>query len=234
MELKNLDWSDYYQYAEPWAERHWKEVVSKHMEGHPIDMKVVCDFACGNGRIAQFFMGVAEQLICCDISESAVEFSRERLSGLGGGTRVTAVTNTEERIPIDDGTVTFVYSCDALVHFDKTGLEPVLGEFSRILVKGGYGLVHHSNFASFVTRALALWRLGALTARGKNSDWIEPHFAFLNASKRKWSENPHGRAFMGKKLFRQLCQDHGLAVVEQTVTNWGYRRLDCVSVFVKD
>ena len=49
---------------------------------------------------------------------------------------------------IADASISFVYSWDAMVHFDKRVVREYVREFARVLEPGGTGFVHHSNFGT--------------------------------------------------------------------------------------
>ena len=46
---------------------------------------------------------------------------------------------------IADCSITFIYSWDSAVHFDKAVLKDYVAEFSRVLKPKGAGFIHHSN-----------------------------------------------------------------------------------------
>lgn len=50
-----------------------------------------------------------------------------------------------ESIPADNESMSFIYSWDAMVHFDYRSVDYILSEFTRILKNGGYAVIHHSN-----------------------------------------------------------------------------------------
>jgi cyclopropane fatty-acyl-phospholipid synthase-like methyltransferase len=53
-----------------------------------------------------------------------------------------------------------------------------------------------------------------------------PHTSF--------GQNPHARAFMKQELFRKMCEQAGLIVLQQKVMNWGNEKdLDCITLLEK-
>jgi hypothetical protein len=50
-------------------------------------------------------------------------------------------------LPIDDASVTAVFSYDAMVHFEPITVASNLAEIGRELVPGGRSVLHHSKFS---------------------------------------------------------------------------------------
>lgn len=230
---KDNDWSYYYEVAESDKDLQWNTIFRKHLGwrciggqknrllsgvkrttaalvrlfGNDIQlfsMDVVLDFACGHGRIGEKFSALAHELILCDIRKEAIEFCRQRFHDRPKNCRYTFLVNTDDTIPLPDSSVSFLYSWDAMVHFERQDLEPYLSEFSRILRKQGCGFIHHSNYGS------------------------------LNDGERKeWRENPHWRANVSASDVKDMCEEQGLVVVKQELLDWGVEQLDCITVFRK-
>ena len=59
--------------------------------------------------------------------------------------QVLGPTNGES-IPLDPGSITSVFSFDAMVHFEVTTIASYLCEISRVLTCGGRALLHHSAY----------------------------------------------------------------------------------------
>jgi len=203
---KDVDWSQYFTIAEPDAERQWQifERLLFGPDGSVFDFNAVLDFACGHGRMAARFAKFARKLICCDINEESVEFCRRRFATWQGPCVFDFVLNTDTHVPLLDSSVTFVYSWDAMVHFEIDDLDCYLREFSRILKKGGCGLIHHSNY-------------GSLEASGA----------------RAWNENPHWRATVSASDVRKLCERAGISVLQQELLDWTIPKLDCITILQK-
>lgn len=108
-------------------------------------MGVVLDFACGHGRIAAKVSELAGKLMLCGINKDAIEFCKDRFLSSKTKCKFKFIVNNNKKIPIWKNSVTFIYSWDAMVHFEQEDLEIYAGEFYRILKKGKYGFIHHSN-----------------------------------------------------------------------------------------
>jgi ubiquinone/menaquinone biosynthesis C-methylase UbiE len=132
---EETDWDRYYADAEPHSQRQFDTHFFPEL--HKLDLSVVLDFACGRGRIAQHFLPHCRKMILIDVNREALDFCKQRLTG-----------NTQYATSLDsvlDSSVTFLYSWDAMVHFDVPRLVHYFGEFGRVLAPGGIAMIHHSN-----------------------------------------------------------------------------------------
>jgi hypothetical protein len=77
--------------------------------------------------------------------------------------------------------VTFLYSGDAMVHFNCSELEEYFIEFKRVLKTDGLALIHHSNYAA------------------------------LSSVARPWVENPGSRAYVSAEDVRRIAEKYGSA-----------------------
>jgi hypothetical protein len=53
---------------------------------------------------------------------------------------------------IADGSITFIYSWDSMVHCSKEVIRLYVHEFARVLAAGGRGFSHHSNYGKASSR----------------------------------------------------------------------------------
>lgn len=139
---EETDWSKYYLDAEAHAEMQFRNIFSQELD--KFNLSVVLDFACGHGRIAQFFRPIVGQLILCDVNQEAIEYCKLRF---GRSESIEYLLNTEV-LPVENDSITFLYSWDAMVHFDKARIAHYFKEFSRVMMPGGYAMIHHSNLGN--------------------------------------------------------------------------------------
>lgn len=165
------------------------------------DLSLVLDFACGRGRIAERFADISGGLICVDISRDAIEACRRRFAKLPN---VECLVSGDASLPLSSNSITFLYSWDSMVHFNRSELDEYFVEFQRVLKSGGMGLIHHSNYAA------------------------------LCANERPWQENPESRAFVSAEDVRRIAERHGLTVLKQQVIDWSLPNLDCITLVRKD
>jgi ubiquinone/menaquinone biosynthesis C-methylase UbiE len=191
------DWSEYYDSAEADAASQWLIIEPFLSESPRPDLSIVLDFACGRGRIAERFADISGKVICADMSEDAIERCRQRFAKRSN---VEYLVNGNGSIPVPSGSITFLYSWDAMVHFSAAELEEYFVEFKRVLKPDGMGLIHHSNYAA------------------------------LSSVARPWLQNPGSRAYVSAEDVRRICEKCGLILVKQQVIDWSQENLDCITV----
>ena len=191
------DWSEYYDSAEADAASQWL-MIEPFLRASPTpDLSIVLDFACGRGRIAERFADISGKLICADTSVDAIERCRQRFAKRSN---VECLVNGNGSIPVPSGSITFLYSWDAMVHFSTSEIEEYFVEFKRVLKPDGMGLIHHSNYAA------------------------------LSSVARPWTQNPGSRAYVSASDVRRIGEKCGFIVVKQRVIDWSQANLDCITV----
>jgi SAM-dependent methyltransferase len=191
------DWSEYYDTAEAYAASQWPIIEPYLRESPKPDLSIVLDFACGRGRIAERFANISGKLICADMSVDAIAACRERFAGHAN---VECLVNGNGSIPLPSGSITFLYSWDAMVHFSSSEIEEYFVEFKRVLKIDGMALIHHSNYAA------------------------------LSSVARPWTENPGSRSYVSAENVRRIAEDCGLSIIKQQVIDWSQAKLDCITV----
>ena len=201
---KNFDWDNYYNDAEHASnvqiEKYIQPVLDKYKSN--ISFEKVVDFACGKGRIAEYFIGFSDLLYCVDINPESIKYCEKRFKDKRN---VSCIVSDESGFNIKDDSISFIFSWDAMVHFDYRSIDIAFGEFYRVLLHGGYALIHHSNLA-------------------ENKDFIASD---------NWIENPHCRSNIGMNDIERLAKKHGFSIVEQSTIDWEFSNLDGVTLLKK-
>src|ERR1700728_1528012 len=138
-------WTPYNSYfadAEAGMESLWKDLVLPFIEGSEFSHTI--DLAAGHGRNSVILSTLAERLTIMDIQPGNIEICKQRFSGRTGVEFV--VNNGFDLRPVRDEDVTLVYCFDAMVHFDSDVIRSYLRDTFRVLVAGGRGFFHHSNY----------------------------------------------------------------------------------------
>ena len=138
------DWiyGTYYDEAEKAMDAQWAHFLWPYIEGS--DFSCVVDLAAGHGRNTAKLLTVADLVYAVDINQENIEVLSTRF---GSNPRLRIVKNNGYEIPeIESGTVSFVYSFDAMVHFDSDVVRNYIWEFRRLLKPGGRGFCHYSNY----------------------------------------------------------------------------------------
>ena len=144
----------YYGVAELHMDMQWATVI------YPIikdcDFTHVLELAPGHGRNTEKLIKVAGEISLVDVTESCITACKERFKNYRGRCKLNYFVNDGRTMPqIENGSVTFIYSWDSMVHFDLDIVKSYIVEFSRILRPGGFGFIHHSNYSAHKGR---YWR----------------------------------------------------------------------------
>ena len=141
------DGPTYFVAAEPYMQGHWEGVIYPLIRD--ADFTSVLELAPGHGRNTVHLARLAGEIHLVDVTQSCLDACHARLGDRQGECRVYYHRNDGLTLPfIPDATITFIYSWDAAVHFDKEVLRSYIREFARVLAPGGTGFVHHSNYGA--------------------------------------------------------------------------------------
>lgn len=113
-------------------------LVAEFLDGR--EPGVALDAACGTGRFTDFLAKRGHRVIGVDSSPDMLAYARRRVPG--GEFHVGEL----ERLPLPDDSVDVIVCALALVHVPR--LQPVLGEFARVLRPGGdlvISDIHHEH-----------------------------------------------------------------------------------------
>lgn len=201
-EPHTFDWNEYYSNAEGHNEVQFQTYLEPLLRTYSFDFSHVLDFACGKGRIAELVGDYSKSLTCVDTSREAIVYCSQRFQDKA---HVECRVSEPESIPVDNESMSFIYSWDAMVHFDYRSIDYILSEFTRILKNGGYAVIHHSN--------------------ARAHDTFE--------ADRNWRKNPHCRSDFNAKDMLHIATKNGFVVEQQQIIDWGIAGLDCISVLRK-
>lgn len=196
----------YYAHAEPEMEWQWDLLIAPYIGD--ADLSAVLELAPGHGRnSAKLLQQGAQALHLVDVNQTCIDACRARFGGRNGDCQLFFHVTGGDTLPfIEDKSISFVYSFDSMVHFDKTIVRAYLAEFARVMWPGGTGFLHHSNLGAFQP----------------NSDWAKNHGNRSDMSAalfRKYCDE------VGLEVTRQVM--HGVA------EGRGMDDLDCVSLIRK-
>ena len=138
---QNYNWE---KRGEEWTpSSEWKqslidEVMLKYMEPG----KTILEVGPGAGRWSETLQKIARHLILVDLSDKCIELCKKRFSQYGN---VEFFMNDGINLDfVPSETIDFIWSFDVFVHIRVDDTERYLIEFSRILKKGGRGIIHHA------------------------------------------------------------------------------------------
>ena len=196
----------YYAHAEPEMDWQWRMLVEPYIRD--VDLSSVLELAPGHGRnSAKLVQQGARVLHLVDVNQTCIDACRARFGDRHGVCQLFFHVTGGDTLPfIESGSISFVYSFDSMVHFDKSIVRAYLGEFSRAMRPGATGFLHHSNFGAF----------------HPNSDWAKNHGNRSDMSAALFREYC---AEVGLEVTGQMM--HGMK------EGRGMENLDCVSLIRK-
>jgi len=133
----------YFAHAEAHMEGLWKKLVAPVIEG--CNFRHTIDLAAGHGRNSVKLGPLAKRLTIMDIQPGNIEACKQRFADRPNTDFI--VNNGFDLQPVGDDDVTLIYCFDAMVHFDSDVVRSYLRDTRRVLVPGGRGFFHHSNYS---------------------------------------------------------------------------------------
>jgi len=137
--------TSYHSRAAADMESHWSEFVKPVLERYSIDYSKTIDFAAGYGRNTRKLLAAgAAHVTMVDVNPDCIA----HLLTVSPD-RTTAFLNDGVSLSgLDDSAFTFLYTFDAMVHFDLEIILSYIQEFARVLKPEAYAFVHHSNYTA--------------------------------------------------------------------------------------
>ena len=136
----------YYGIAASHMDAQWDTIIQPILAQYSIDYSSIIDFAAGYGRNTRKLLEAgAGHVTMVDVNPECVahletHFPRDRTS---------AVLNDGAGLAgLDTSAFSFLYTFDAMVHFDLEIIISYIPEFARVLRPGAYAFVHHSNYTA--------------------------------------------------------------------------------------
>jgi len=138
------DWS---QRGDEWNDtdepERWKAtLIDEVLLANLADARAILEIGPGAGRWSAVLQAHAERLVLVDVTQRALDLSRERLADAGN---VEYVLSEGGAFPgVADGCIDWVWSFDVFVHIAPLDVASYVTEIARVLRPGGTALIHHS------------------------------------------------------------------------------------------
>lgn len=195
----------YFSEAEKYIAIQWAKTIWPIIENE--DFAHTLDLACGHGRNTELLRRYATMLDLIDVNATCIEACKARFGYQNNGcTFRYHLTDGDGLKGIPSSSLTFVYSWDSMVHFDKLVVRDYVKEIARVLKPNGTAFLHHSN-------------LGAISP---NSDWSKNHGSRSDMSA-ELMRTYADEASLAIKFQRLSGRADG----------WGMDDLDCLSLLQK-
>lgn len=192
----------YFDEAESVMTYQWQRVIWPIIRDE--DFTHTLDLACGRGRNSEMLKHHAKTIDLVDINTSCLKSCRDRFGDKQDGCAFRYHSTDGNGLPgIPDASISFVYSWDSMVHFDRAVIRAYLREIKRVLESGGSAFLHHSNFGSV----------------SPNSDWRKNHGSRSDMTAELMQEYAEDVGLRVK--FQRLS---GMA------DGWGIDNLDCLTL----
>lgn len=104
--------------------------------------KNITEIAPGFGRITQFLALIADKLSVVDMNPLCIKKTQDKL---GHHVASYAVGDGKTLVGVGEESQDLVFSFDSFVHMHRNVIEEYVKEMHRVLKKGGYGWIHHSD-----------------------------------------------------------------------------------------
>jgi ubiquinone/menaquinone biosynthesis C-methylase UbiE len=112
----------------------------------------VLEIGPGAGRLTELLLGEDREVVLADISRKCLDQTLERFADYPR-LRALWVREGLTGLDLEPGSVDFVASFDAFVHFDHATTAAYLARFKELMKVGAYGCIHHPD-----TRKAGGWR----------------------------------------------------------------------------
>lgn len=121
----------------------WGETTPFFEMFQKLDLSHVIELACGRGRHVQKYIGQAGDITLVDILQKNIDFCKQRF--FGHKNIFYYCNNGYDLKGLESGRYSALFSYDAMVHFEMLDIYSYLKDIYRVLEKGGFALIHHSN-----------------------------------------------------------------------------------------
>jgi ubiquinone/menaquinone biosynthesis C-methylase UbiE len=137
----------YFSYAERSMADFWERIIWPVIKDS--DFTTVLELAPGHGRNTEFLRKLASVIHLVDVNQTCIDACRGRFGERKDGcTFLYHVTDGTNLPDVPDGSITFGYSWDSMVHFDKLVIRGYIREFARVLAPSGLAFLHMSDYGS--------------------------------------------------------------------------------------
>jgi ubiquinone/menaquinone biosynthesis C-methylase UbiE len=125
--------------SEEWKRSLIEDVMARYIRPNGI----VLEIGPGAGRWTEALRQMSKLVIVVDVSEVCIDLCKERFSHVDN---ISYHVNDGRTLPfIGDETIDSIWSFDVFVHIAPSDIESYISELSRVLKKGGVGIIHHAS-----------------------------------------------------------------------------------------
>ena len=185
----------------------WKDsLVETFLLPHVTPESRTLEIAPGHGRWSTYLVDRAAHVDLVDLSESCIDFCRDKFADR---TTVDYHVNDGSTLPVESGSIDFVWSFDSFVHMAPDVIRTYLQEINRVLRPGGEAVLHHAG-----RRHATRW-LGGMRAFGSPG-----RYAYKLVSMSRIETTDGWRSNVSGRQVRDFAAELNVEVVDQT-RSWG-------------
>jgi SAM-dependent methyltransferase len=136
----------YFAHAEEYMATQWERTIWPIIKDE--DFTSTLELACGHGRNTEFLRRYAKSIDLVDVNQTCIEACQQRFGSNRDDCVFRYHVTTGNSLPVPSSSISFVYSWDSMVHFDKLVVRDYVHEVFRVLRSGGSAFLHHSNYGT--------------------------------------------------------------------------------------
>jgi SAM-dependent methyltransferase len=194
----------YFAHAEEFMPMQWERTIWPIIRDE--DFTATLELACGHGRNTEFLRQHAKSIDLIDVNQTCIDACEKRFGSQRDGCTFRYHLTTGNSLPVSSNSMSFVYTWDSMVHFDKLVVRDYVHDVFRALKPGGSAFLHHSNYGTVAP----------------DSSWTKNHGNRSDMTAELMREYAQEAGF--KIKFQRLSG---------TADGWGIDDLDCLSLLAK-
>jgi hypothetical protein len=194
----------YFAHAEEFMPLQWERTIWPIIKDENFESTL--ELACGHGRNTEYLRRYAKSIDVIDVNQNCIDACEQRFGSEKDGCTFRYHVTSGNALPVQSGSISFGYSWDSMVHFDKLVVQDYVKEFYRVLKPGGTAFLHHSNYGTVAP----------------DSSWTKNHGnrSDMTASLMREYAQEAGLSIKFQRL-------------SGTADGWGMDDLDCLSLLSK-
>jgi SAM-dependent methyltransferase len=136
----------YFAHAEEFMPMQWERTIWPIIKDE--EFTSTLELACGHGRNTEFLRRYAKSIDLVDVNQTCIDACERRFGSEKDGCLFRYHVTTGNSLPVSSSSISFVYTWDSMVHFDKLVVRDYVHDVFRALKPGGSAFLHHSNYGT--------------------------------------------------------------------------------------
>jgi SAM-dependent methyltransferase len=136
----------YFAHAEEFMPMQWERTILPIIKDE--DFTSTLELACGHGRNTEFLRRYAKSIDLVDVNQTCIDACEKRFGSEKDSCIFRYHVTTGNSLPVPSSSISFIYTWDSMVHFDKLVVRDYVHDVFRALKPGGSAFLHHSNYGT--------------------------------------------------------------------------------------